>query len=388
MTVVRTGTRETDEPSALGKIISHKSYIYRGVSSAFIHQDFLSRADLSAVAVLDRDHRFLGYLNRHSWFEKMARWQVEKGETEPTLEYLMETCPTLPHTANPLHIWDSSELEKLNREFWFSVVDGKEKFVGLFSSSDLLSYLLEISHSELDLARQVQERLNRKVLNGINSRFDVEFLSLPAKEMGGDLVYSRSLSREKSLFALFDVSGKGHASALVTGMIYGILSLAGPNTEIKRLITVINRVIYRTFHRHFFATAVVGIIDEKSSRISLADMGHSHYYLLPSRFPDALSRSGSLPLGIEEELDPEPEILEIPMTENRELLIVSDGILEQENADGQVYPIENIFALMQKNRPAPLTETINLIKKDFRRFTDHQGQHDDASFLIVRPKIP
>jgi hypothetical protein len=384
MTVIKkadwAGTDKTD----LEHIISHRSYVFEGIPVSMMNKGFLANADLLAVAVLDEENRFSGYLSRHDWFEKMAAWKDKNKEVEATLDYFLQPCLMLPHTTNPFDIWGKGEWDDLSEEFWFSVVNKEEKFIGLFSSSDLLSYFLNISRSELTLARKIQGRLNRKVHSGKDSSFDVEFLSLPAKDIGGDLVYSIPLSQNKTLFALIDVSGKGHAAALVTGMIYGILSLAGINTKLERLINVINRVIYRTFNNEIFATAVIGIIDEEDFHIRLADMGHSHFYFTPSPFPNALSQGVNYPLGIEEELNPPPEILEIPMKGGEELLIVSDGILEQENKIGIPYDINKILHIMAKNKKNSLENTINLIQDDFRDFLEQKVQHDDASVMIVR----
>ncbi|MDC7220733.1 MAG: PP2C family protein-serine/threonine phosphatase [Spirochaetales bacterium] len=384
MTVIKTQKQESPQNTALEKIISTRSYIDEGTPRSLIHRDFLTHENLRALAVLDNEGNLLGHISRRNWFEQMARDENSNTSAHSDLTGFINPCLILTPETNPLDIWDSGELEKLNREFWFAVVEENGTFRGLFSSSDLLGYFLKLTHSELQLAHQIQGRLNRKVVNGFSSRYEVESLTLPAKGIGGDLVYSRSLSQDKSLFALIDVSGKGNAAALVTGMIYGILSLAGPKTELNKLITVMNRVIYRTFDQEIFATAVIGIIDEEAGSISLADMGHSHYYLIPSPFPDALSRSGSIPLGIEKTINPEPEILEIPLGKDKELLIVSDGILEQENKTGELYDVKNIFTIMESGEKKPLKETIEAIGQDFRHFIESKVQHDDASLLIVR----
>jgi hypothetical protein len=366
----------------LKTLISNPFAIAHDTPHLLLSEDLIANPEIEALGVINEtDNSLVGFVSRHAWAESIATSMVENNGVNRSLDALINDCPSLPESIDPLDVWDKDGIDQLNEEMWFSVVDANEKFLGLFSSKDLLKYLSKLLLDDINLAGRIQGRINKRSDAFELANYAVGAFSLPAKNVGGDLVFIKSLGKNAFIFSLFDVSGKGNSASLVTAILYGILNVIGAKISLLTLIKVINNVLYNTFRGELFATSIIGLMDPENNSVEIADIGHSHYYFANS-LKQITSGSNNIPFGVDSNATFITETMIIP--EGDSLILISDGIIEQEGEDAQLYEIRNICNIIQSSRDKPIGEVITKLANDYNKFAGLRSQHDDASLIVVR----
>jgi phosphoserine phosphatase RsbU/P len=258
------------------------------------------------------------------------------------------------------------------------------RFLGLLAAQDLANYLSRMTQEDIELAGRLQERLmgaeKGEPSDAIAGR-SVEAWSRPAKGVGGDFYFSKELPDGRLFLALCDVSGKGVAASIIVSMVWGMLTMFDFERGLRELIVGINESIMATFHMEKYLTGIFLIFDPADRRLLAADMGHSHAVLYRAGRPRSLSGPrGNLPIGVEAELD--PAIYPYKLEAGDELLVYSDGLVEQEDPQGREYGERRLVetAAAAIARREPLREAIPSAIDAHRGTTPQQ---DDMSFILL-----
>jgi hypothetical protein len=219
---------------------------------------------------------------------------------------------------------------------------------------------------ELEQARQVQQMLIPEKLPAF-SAFQLESEYLPAQQVGGDFYQILPGTDGGLLLIIGDVSGKGLKAAMLVAMIVGaIRTLAEQSHDPLAMLEGLNRRLCGRL-THQFATCLA-IYLRPNGEATAANAGH----LAPYLNGHEVGFTGSLPLGLAEPA--EFEKLPIALKPGDRLVLITDGIVEAQDARQQLFGFERTTKLMQQNQPA--TE----VAKAAQRF----GQEDDISVISVR----
>ena len=192
----------------------------------------------------------------------------------------------------------------------------------------------------------------------------------PAAEVGGDFFQVISPDPDApdagTLIIVGDVSGKGLKAAMTVSLIVGTLrTLAEATRSPAAILAGLNRrLLGRT--QGGFATCLVLRLDADGTA-TLANAGH----LSPFRDGVEWDVPASLPLGLTAEA--EYEELRTHLREAETLTLITDGVLEARNGDGELYGFERVAALM---RERPSAEQVADAACNF-------GQDDDITVVSV-----
>jgi Serine phosphatase RsbU, regulator of sigma subunit len=297
------------------------------------------RHELPAVAVVDQEGKAIGIVSKDRLFGLLGKSFGREVLTKTLVAELAEVVPIFDAHAD-LFAVASVMLASGGGDYCLLVGPGG-RFLGLVSSQDLSNYLSRMTQEDIELAGRLQERLLAMAEgsegNGCSDeRYLVEAWSRPAKGVGGDFYFTKTLPDGRLFLALCDVSGKGVAASLIVSMVWGMLTMFDYGRGLSELVVGINESIVTTFHLEKYLTGIFLIFDPKDRRLHYADMGHSHSLLFRSGKPRSLKGPrGNLPVGVETEL--EPAIYGYKLQAGDRLFIYSDGLTEQENGQGQEF---------------------------------------------------
>jgi len=219
--------------------------------------------------------------------------------------------------------------------------------------------------SEMAAAREIQQVMVPKDLPPTPG-YHLESVYLPAAQVGGDFFQVIPLKDGRTLVIVGDVSGKGLTSAMIVSMLVGMLAtVAGFTEEPGEILTELNhRLCGRT--RDGFVTCVVVRL-EPGGRLTLASAGHLPPYLNGVEVPF----SGSLPLGVS--VSSAYEQSAVGLCTGDRLLLLTDGIVEAQNTDGQLLGFSRVETLLREGASArTLAET-----------AQQYGQADDITAICI-----
>ena len=187
----------------------------------------------------------------------------------------------------------------------------------------------------------------------------------PAREVGGDF-FQIIPNRDGSLMIVAgDVTGKGLKAGMLVALLVGaIRSTVELKNDPDFVIKALNRRLIGRGDSQ--ATCQAMRIDE-DGMVTLANAGHLPPYLNGQ----PLEIEGSLPLGVLPVAD--TTVTCFKLTEGDRLILLSDGIAEAIDANGQLFGFDRVHELLQTRLSA--TELANAAQSF--------GQEDDISVIYV-----
>jgi len=188
----------------------------------------------------------------------------------------------------------------------------------------------------------------------------------PALEVGGDFFQIIPHPTDGSVLIIAgDVAGKGLRSGMLVALLVGAIRTA-VRFSFDPMV-VLNELNHRLLGRGDAQATCLALRIDADGAATLVNAGHLPPYLNGAPLP----MEGALPLGMV------PGALftsmNFKLAEGDRLILLSDGIAEARNADGQLYGFDRIEQLLQSH-PAAAE-----IAASAQRF----GQQDDISVIAV-----
>ncbi len=188
----------------------------------------------------------------------------------------------------------------------------------------------------------------------------------PAREVGGDFFQVIPNHDDDSLLIVAgDVTGKGLQAGMLVALLVGaIRTAASVNSDPSFLLNQLNeRLLGRDDAQ---ATCLALRIDADGSAV-VANAGHMTPYLNG----EPMNVEGALPLGML--LGAEFSVKRFKLKEKDTLVVLSDGVVEAMDADGQLFGFERLHQLLGK------AATASEVASAAQSF----GQEDDISVISV-----
>jgi serine phosphatase RsbU (regulator of sigma subunit) len=196
--------------------------------------------------------------------------------------------------------------------------------------------------------------------------FAIESVYRPAREVGGDFFQIIPHATDGSLLIVAgDVAGKGLQAGMLVALLVGaIRTVARFNPD---PVVVLEELNQRLMGRGDAAATCLAMRIDADGAVMLANAGHVPPYLNG----EPVAMEGALPLGIF--AGAEFSVMCFGLEENDTLVLISDGIVEATDAEGQLFGFERMNELLRS--PASAAGVADAAQ----RF----GQEDDISVISV-----
>ncbi|MBW8034812.1 MAG: serine/threonine-protein phosphatase [Planctomycetes bacterium] len=212
---------------------------------------------------------------------------------------------------------------------------------------------------------------------------------LPADEVGGDYFDIKSLDDDRIVIIFADVCGHGMAAALVTAVIKTTFQdWLETSVSLENLALQFNQNIYLTTPPGYFAAIFLMILNGKTGQLEYINCGHQPepwvLHGTDDGVNDQLDQARCMILGIEETVDINKAVISLKSGDG--VLIASDGIVENQDIEGQLYGQERFEELLQKNTTLPIKDLTRLIVREAELFSKGTSLKDDQTLLVFRIK--
>jgi sigma-B regulation protein RsbU (phosphoserine phosphatase) len=236
---------------------------------------------------------------------------------------------------------------------------------------------------ELDIAmaREVQLRLlpsSGPLMD--NAEMAVRFL--PARAIGGDLYDFLDYGPGLTAIVLGDVSGKAAPAALFSALISGIMrSAAQQRLEPAQMLAQLNDAIQERKLESQYVTMLFALWDDKNRSLQVANSGAVQPIFCRSGEP-ATVRAEGFPLGMFPNVSYEE--INVAAEPGDVIVFVSDGILDAENAESEMYGQERLSELLCSHREHAAQQIADTILADVSRFQGEQERFDDETIIVLK----
>ncbi len=213
----------------------------------------------------------------------------------------------------------------------------------------------------------------------------------PATIASGDWYGVFNIRDHLQLFIIADVTGHGFASALVTGVISGVvrrdlLSFASDDVEgsLLRLGQAINRIVHETgAHAEKCATMNMVCIDTREQTAYVMNAGHCVPFLVHENNVGCLMARGNI-LGLEP--DWSAKVTKRVLQPGTLIFLYTDGLVENTDSEGEVIKPRELRKILGESRSAENLH--HAISQYLERKWGDYATADDTCFLVIEIAKP
>lgn len=217
--------------------------------------------------------------------------------------------------------------------------------------------------TEMAAAREVQQIILPEQLDHVPG-FSIESAYVPAQEVGGDFFQILPAPEGSLLLVIGDVAGKGLPAAMLVSVLVGaIRGVAEYTSEPAELLANLNQRLVGRVAGNFSTAQAARIFSDGS--VVLSNAGHLPPYLDGQE----VAISGALPLGAK--AGTRYETMRFQMPRGSRLTFYSDGIVEAQDARGELFGFE-------RSRQISM-EPVAAIVEAAKQF----GQQDDMTVIAI-----
>ena len=234
---------------------------------------------------------------------------------------------------------------------------------------------------DIAMAREVQLRLLPASPPEMpNAEMAVRFL--PARTIGGDLYDFVDYGPGRTAIVLGDVSGKAAPAALFAALVSGIMhSAAQQRPEPSQMLAMLNDALRERKLESQYVTMLFALWNDENRTLQVANSGAVQPVFC--RFgQSATVRAEGFPLGLFPNVTYDE--LNVATEPGDVLVFVSDGILDAENAQSEMYGQDRLTGLLCSRRDESAQEIANAILADVSRFLGDQDQFDDETIIVLK----
>lgn len=244
---------------------------------------------------------------------------------------------------------------------------------------------------EVELAAEIQRNILPAEMPSVGC-FETVGWSRPSRQVGGDYYGSLRFAGSRRGLVVADVTGKGMPAALLVSTLDSALRLlvddcrlggAAVGAELSpELFDRLNKHIVESSASNRFITLILTEIDPRNRAVRYLNAGHNPGLLVRGNGEVTPLLASGLPLGLLPTASYRVEPLE--MGPGDLLCLYSDGITECESLDGEEYGQERLEDFLSLRRERPLSEIVDAIDADVRRFGAGLPQGDDQTVVLIR----
>ena len=241
---------------------------------------------------------------------------------------------------------------------------------------------------ELKIAQRVQKALLPLELDHPDS-FEICAYSNTADEVGGDYYDTYQVDANRFVVIMGDVSGKGTSAAFHMAQMKGVFqSLIQLGLQPGEFMKKANAALSKCLERNHFITASIFEIDTATKTFCHARAGHipTLWYKSKEKTAEFISIEG-LGLGIVRNPNYQKHVHEktFDYQSGDLLVLLTDGILEGRNQEGEQFGYERIKTLVEGYHQLSPTELQQVIIDSLHQFVGGDGMiDDDYSLLVVK----
>ncbi len=243
--------------------------------------------------------------------------------------------------------------------------------------------------AELDIATHIQASMLPCIFPPFPDRkeFDIYATMNPAKEVGGDFYDFFMVDDSHLAVVVADVSGKGVPAALF--MVIGktlIKDHTTPGRDLGEVFMEVNRLLCEGNGEELFITAFEGVLDLETGQFNFVNAGHEMPFIRrKGKYTPEKIRAGFVLAGME---GTRYRMGTLQMEPGDKLFQYTDGVTEATNGNNELYGMERLEAVLNKNADAAPDVLLPAVKADIDAFVGSAPQFDDITMLCLEYKEP
>jgi sigma-B regulation protein RsbU (phosphoserine phosphatase) len=259
---------------------------------------------------------------------------------------------------------------------------------------DELQRVYDSLDKDLIEAKKLQDSLIRERYKSFPTA-DLSLLLRSSGHVGGDLVGFYPAAKDHLGLYAIDVSGHGISSALMTARLAGYLSASASdqNVALRRLedgsyqslppsevIGILNDLVLDEMDTEHYFTLLLADVNLVTGEMVLAQAGQPHPAVQRADGSVEQCGTGGFPVGLMSGI--KFEQFEVQLRKGDRILILSDGVTECPDPDGEMFEEEGLETLMSDLRNVKGPAFLDALIWNLMSFAESDDFPDDVSGIL------
>ena len=242
--------------------------------------------------------------------------------------------------------------------------------------------------NEIKMAAVIQQNFFRQEIDNIK-KYEVAYFSRPMVGVSGDLYDFYKSGEKLDGLGVFDVSGHGISSGLVTMLVKNIIHQEFYNEKDAELWEIVNKINDRVIEekgeiQNYLTGVLVRLYENK---FELVDAGHPapilykkktgecNFVKLGERSVGAIGISG-FPVYYES--------MFYDFEDGDELILFSDGVIDIKDEKDEYFGKERLLEAVKINLDKSAAEQVSFIANSIYSFCGSREQNDDLTIIVLK----
>ena len=236
---------------------------------------------------------------------------------------------------------------------------------------------------EISLASEIQQGMLPSKEQDLteDSRYDVDALMHPAKNVGGDFFDFFLIDNDHLAILVADVSDKGVAAALFMAttktLIQSRARLGGTASEI---IAYADQLIGEKNPAGMFVTVWLGIVDLNTGHVNACNAGHDYPALMRADSGYTIEKvDHGPPIGFL----PDMKFIEYDydLAPGDRIFLYTDGLAEAKSDNGDRFGTDRMLEILNNNKNKNNNDIITIMLYEVNKFSGKEPQFDDITMM-------
>jgi phosphoserine phosphatase RsbU/P len=234
---------------------------------------------------------------------------------------------------------------------------------------------------ELLLARDIQQGLLLEAVPRLPG-WEISAVSLPARDLGGDLYDFLPLGGSWQGIMIGDVSGKGLPAALRMAVARTVFRHEARRGEAPgSTLAAVNRGVISEIPQGMI-TMLYAVLDTREGVLRLANAGHNYPVVINGCLSE-IELTG-LPLGVDGDSDYEE--MATVLRPGDTVLLYTDGVVEATNATEEYFGYERLEQMLTDRPNMKPRALMQALLHELRTWSA-SGQADDITVVVLRRRL-
>ncbi|HUL45398.1 MAG TPA: two-component regulator propeller domain-containing protein [Bacteroidota bacterium] len=235
---------------------------------------------------------------------------------------------------------------------------------------------------ELEDARTLQLSMLPKVVPQI-PQYEITVYMKTATEVGGDY-YDFSMPQDEVMNIAFgDATGHGMQAGIIVTLVKGLFVSDAAKSEIQTFFNHCSKSIKEIKLGRLFMALTLARINGKTVSLSSAGMPPAYLFRESDGSVEEILLK-AVPLGAMKSF-PYP-LYETVLEKGDTLLLLTDGLPEQKNANGEMFDYARVTECFTKSARSTPQEIIDRLVAEGDAWMNGQAQDDDITLLVIKKK--
>jgi sigma-B regulation protein RsbU (phosphoserine phosphatase) len=200
--------------------------------------------------------------------------------------------------------------------------------------------------------------------------------------IGGDLYDFLRYDQYRTGIALGDASGKATPAALYSALVSGIMRAGAPQCPTPaEMLKLLNESLQERQMDAQYITMLYAVWNDEDQTLQIANAGAVQPLFCRGGEVETIQAEG-FPLGLF--ADANYEEFTLSTRPGDAIIFFSDGIVDGQNAAGEMFGDERLSKLVKKHLDKPAPELADIIMREIGEFQGGIDRFDDETVVILK----